>query len=320
MCLIVSIDRDHSTDEVIDWLTYFGGSFERVNVTRDIEMYPIHFEIGKNNNPVNSKVGWIRKNGYFRDLQSYNDFRATESFDLLSFLFFELTSAKKYFYINKDIQWVAGKPGSVKPSKTELLSGAIALGINVPTTHIINNKKTLIEIMRKYDGDLITKPITDVPAFEKDGYTYIPLTRRIHQDDLKKIPEMFFPSLIQQMVHKKFEIRSFYLEGNFYSAAIFSQSDSTTAIDFRNYNLKRPNRIVPYNLPKDLEAKLTSLFEKYNITCGSADIIYGQDGGYYFLEINESGQFGMISKPCNLQIEKLIATELYHKAQIHETY
>jgi ATP-GRASP peptide maturase of grasp-with-spasm system len=319
MCLIVSIDRDHSTDEVIDWLTYFGGSYERVNVTRDIEVLPVHFEIGKKNNPVKYKVGWIRKNGYFRDLQTYNNFRATESFDFLSYLYYEMTSAKKYYYIYKDIQWVAGKPGSAKHSKTELLSGAIALGIDVPATHIINNKQALLKIMEQCNGDVITKPITDVPAFEKDGYTYIPLTRKIRHDDLEKIPDLFFPSLIQQMVHKKFEIRSFYLEGKFYSAAIFSQSDSTTAIDFRNYNLKRPNRIVPYSLPKDLEIKLTNLFEKYKITCGSADIIYGQDGKFYFLEINETGQFGMISKPCNLQIEKIIASELYQKANLYET-
>jgi D-alanine-D-alanine ligase-like ATP-grasp enzyme len=47
-----------------------------------------------------------------------------------------------------------------------------------------------------------------------------------------------------------------------------------------------------------------------NLDCGSIDLIYSTDEKYYFLEVNPVGQFGMVSYPCNYQLEKKIAIEL----------
>ena len=46
---------------------------------------------------------------------------------------------------------------------------------------------------------------------------------------------------------------------------------------------------------------------------GSIDIIKGIDNEYYFLEVNPVGQFGMVSKPCNYNIENFISKKLNEK-------
>jgi glutathione synthase/RimK-type ligase-like ATP-grasp enzyme len=92
--------------------------------------------------------------------------------------------------------------------------------------------------------------------------------------------------------------------------AIFSQNDTQTQTDFRHYNSQKPNRTVPYKLPKLIKEKITLLMNKLNLICGSLDLINTNEGGYVFLEVNPNGQFGMISKPCNYQLEKKIATFL----------
>ncbi len=54
--------------------------------------------------------------------------------------------------------------------------------------------------------------------------------------DIEKLPDTFSPSLIQGYVEKKYELRIFYLNGECFASAIFSQLDEQTKIDFRNYN------------------------------------------------------------------------------------
>ena len=92
--------------------------------------------------------------------------------------------------------------------------------------------------------------------------------------------------------------------------AIFSQNDKQTEVDFRRYNKSKPNRNVPYQLPKSIELLLDILMKKINLDNGSIDIIVDNNGKYYFLEINPVGQFGMVSIPCNYYLEKKIANYL----------
>lgn len=129
---------------------------------------------------------------------------------------------------------------------------------------------------------------------------------------IEELPDYFFPLLVQQYIPKELEIRSFYLGGVFYNAAIISQNDKKTICDFRNYNYEIPNRIIPVELPVLLEQKLSNLMKILNMDTGSIDIIFYKNE-YYFLEINPVGQFDMISYPCNYQLDRHIAKFLITK-------
>jgi hypothetical protein len=116
--------------------------------------------------------------------------------------------------------------------------------------------------------------------------------------------------LIQEKVEKLFEIRSFYLEGNFYSMAMFSQQNEKTKDDFRNYDFSNPIRTVPFKLPIEVEAKLRNLMNVLTLNTGSIDIAYNSRKEYIFFEVNPVGQYGMVSNPCNYNLDREIAKSL----------
>ena len=123
------------------------------------------------------------------------------------------------------------------------------------------------------------------------------------------MPTHFLPSIFQKYVEKKYEIRTFFLNGIFYSMSIFSQMDTTTQVDFRERTVL-PLRKAPYKLPAEYEEKLSKLMNKYSLKSCSIDTIVTPDHEFYFLEINPIGQFQWLSKNCNYQIEKKIAQYL----------
>jgi glutathione synthase/RimK-type ligase-like ATP-grasp enzyme len=120
----------------------------------------------------------------------------------------------------------------------------------------------------------------------------------------------FFPSLLQHSIPKLYELRIFYLGGDFYSMAIFSQEDEQTKTDFRNYNYQKPNRTVPYKLPQEIEDKLDKFMKEMDLDTGSIDMIVTPRYEYVFLEVNPVGQYEMTSIPCNYYLNEKIAKYL----------
>ena len=112
---------------------------------------------------------------------------------------------------------------------------------------------------------------------------------------------------------KVYELRVFYLAGEFHAMAIFSQNDEQTRVDFRQYNRRRPNRNVPYRLAPELAARLRGLMDDLGLETGSIDLMVARDGREVFLEINPVGQFGMVSRPCNYRLERKVAELLLRK-------
>jgi ATP-GRASP peptide maturase of grasp-with-spasm system len=195
-------------------------------------------------------------------------------------------------------------------NKLTVINKAKKLKIHTPNTLVSNSKNDLLDFFILNNKSIITKTIGEVEAFDFEDRSYALFTEVITDEKIEKLPNVFFPSLFQQMIEKSYEIRSFYIDGDFYSMAIFSGSDQKTKVDFRKYNQTKPNRTVPYQLPSNLELKLHKLMLELGLNTGSIDLIKSIDNKYYFLEVNPVGQFGMVSKPCNYFLEKIVANKL----------
>lgn len=312
------MDMDKSTDDVIDWLFQFKLPFIRINPT-DLVEYNEKIKWSLNNQLLNLgrkslllndvTVGWVRKFGYFSYLPTYKSIESTNSYSLKNYLHSEITLFRQIFLQSQKIKWLC-HPINMAVSKIKMLVKANDLKISIPQTFIVNNKRDLIDVYRDLGFKAIFKSIGDIRPIKLNGTNYLPLTSRLSHEVIQQLPSFFIPSLIQEEIEKEFEIRTFYLDGKFYSAAIFSQLNDQTSIDFRNYDSETPNRCVPYHLPKRIEEKLHDLMVILKLNTGSIDLIKSKDGKFYFLEINPSGQFGFISSPCNFNIEYEIATYL----------
>jgi ATP-GRASP peptide maturase of grasp-with-spasm system len=189
-------------------------------------------------------------------------------------------------------------------NKLKVLYEAAKLGIEIPETLVTAKKKLVLEYSSK---NIISKSIYEGFKCKIKNGNYTLYTEKVVKRNLKAT---FFPTLFQSTIEKEADIRSFYLDGKFYSMAIRSQSAEQTETDFRKYLKDIQNRSFSFKLPTEIEDKLHQLMLKIGLNTGSIDIIFTKDGRFVFLEVNPVGQFGMTSIPCNYYLEKAIAEKL----------
>lgn len=177
--------------------------------------------------------------------------------------------------------------------------------IDIPETIVSKEKK---EVLKKLNGKIITKGIYDNGCILTESIGAGCYTKLLETDNLSEISDTFEYSLFQNYIEKEFEIRTFFLHDAFFSMAIFSQQNSNTSIDYRAEKYSNESlRMCPYQLPRNLEEKLSNLLSDLNLNCASIDIIKESDGNFVLLEINPLGQFEFLGRPCNYNLENEIA-------------
>ncbi|MBL0025929.1 MAG: grasp-with-spasm system ATP-grasp peptide maturase [Saprospiraceae bacterium] len=215
-----------------------------------------------------------------------------------------------YFNFFKNCKWTT-YPTAMNGNKIIQLIEAENCNIIIPNYVITLKKSDLINFSNNY-RKIITKPLSHIPALRDEKETTLFYTKILKLTEIKILANTFFPSLFQEYIEKEFEVRSFYFYGKIFSMAIFSQNQKETLYDFRS-SPKKLNRRVPYKLPLDLEKKLRILMKKLELNEGSIDLIKSKKGDFVFLEVNPVGQFGMVSYPCNYNLELLIAKHLINE-------
>ncbi len=300
MILIISKNQETTTNEVIKWLVAMEKKFIRVHEDEvfDIKVAQkrLYLESYRNRfflddiTSVWYRRGKIRFNRLQYDHPAVNIHMNEHQHWLEDYVIKTIESKK---HINKQ--------STSSVNKLFVLEQAEKVGLTVPNSFLATDTAEVVL------NQTITKPITGnitINGFE-DRADSIMYTTVIEAQE----KEPFFISFFQEKIEKDFEIRSFYLNGKFYSTAIISQNDEQTKLDFRKYNLNKPNRNVRYQLPKDIEEKTDQLMKTLDINCGSIDFIKSGEK-YYFLEINTVGQFLGVSTICNYAAEKAIADYL----------
>ncbi|MBQ0734859.1 grasp-with-spasm system ATP-grasp peptide maturase [Aquimarina celericrescens] len=326
MILIFSEENEFSTCDIIDWLEYYNNQVIRINgdhkeaIKVNFTMYndtqhKIILEYNGNRIDLDKVTSfWYRRGGHLRFYQGQRLSNLFTSKLLIKEIAKDLMLETRTLstYIHKYLSSRCFSIGSIEnslPNKLEMLKIADNTGLTIPKTLITTSKKRLEEFIAK-EGEVITKAIGDALHFLGEDEFYCVYTELV--TDLDIIPETFFPSLFQQKLEKKYELRTFYLHGEMYSMAIFSQNNTKTEIDFRKYDEEVPNRNVPYKLPNDIEDKIDAFMKAMNLNTGSIDLIFTENNQYVFLEVNPVGQFGMVSTPCNYYLERTVAKKLIH--------
>ena len=333
MILIISHDGiDEPTNDVIDWLSYYKSNFCRINGD-DFYLnknFIVNYEkktIKFGNNLIKSKDvnsilfrRWLNKPTSFIDEFKTNEYDLYGGYFLENYLTYiksELTSISSSIFslFSENVFIPSYKISRGQLNKFDVLLKAENVGIKIPKSFIASSKFDILKEIK--DGkEFITKSIKDADFIFYDKLLIDLYTKPISVDKINKLSDTFFPTLFQEKVEKLFEIRIFYFFEKMYSMAIFSQNDSKTSVDFRNYNRERPNRYIPFKLPLKIEKKIKQLMNEVDLNTGSIDMIYSVKGEYIFLEVNPVGQIGMVSKNCNYPIEKEIALTLIKNDRI----
>lgn len=324
MIIIFTIKYDYSSTCVIKWLDHYGMDVLRINGDDDIYsfegmnshgMYFRNKITDKLINLMEATACWWRRTGITKN-RFIDEFHNPCTNGVLEDLYNEYVNSeckalKTYIHetLYNTIPINLGTPYLFDCNRLTVLDMAKRLGFTVPRFEIVTNGKQLSDT-RKTLGRGVTKAVNNGVHDNIDGNMYYSYTELLDDNFYNdNIDNTFFPSLITECIEKQYEIRTFFIDGQFFSMAIFSQSNEKTKVDFRKY---ADNRNVPYQLPKDIEDRLLLLFEELKLNTGSVDFIFDKDGNYVFLEINPVGQFGMTSEPCNYNLDNEVAKYLIY--------
>lgn len=323
MLLILSEKGDLSTNDVIDWLINFNVPFIRLNYDEPdgIELLVesnrsgVSCIVRTNNHSFSLKeisAFWYRRGGipqFKIPAQSVDEaFEKAVSGKIKEYL--NLESRILYEFLHNYLDKIPNKIGSWEKAgvnKLLVLQKAQELGLSTPRWSVSMKTSDTIDFIERVGGKVITKGIWESLIASTPTSGYSTYTELLSLTNMSTFPPEHFPSMLQENVIKKYEVRTFYLLGRIWSMAIFSQNDPQTIIDFRKYNDDKPNRNVPFRLPNEIEQKLVKLMKFLDLETGSIDFLVDQNDDFIFLEVNPVGQFGMTSSPCNYYLEKEIA-------------
>lgn len=315
MILIQSDNNDISTSDVMDWIYYLNKEILVQRINDECGVNSIILGNDRISSIVNTKIGsfqgknihsfWYRR-GEFKlkkKVENFNDFKVDASQKELSVNYVCPSMFKTSIGNYKNNQL----------DKLYALAKAKESGLTIPISILTSNKNELRSLNLP---KIITKNIYNecIEVEINEHYccelTFINDVINSNFFESNNTDSNNVCSFFQEYVSKKYELRIFYLNGEFFTMAIFSQKNEKTRLDFRNYDKTNPNRNVPYNLPKEIEIKLDCFMKSIDINCGSIDMIYSTEEEYVFLEVNPVGQYQWLERNCNYPVSKKIAETL----------
>jgi ATP-GRASP peptide maturase of grasp-with-spasm system len=331
MILIFSNRQEPTTDNVIDWLSAHGSSYYRINsedlLDTSIEKNILiqadgkqHIQIGDFIlNPDEITVVWYRRwYAYTNFKVSYN--QNINNANLYKYVTDEMNTV--FYFITLLLQdkiWLNHPLVAHSHNKLFTLLQAKKVGLLIPDTFVGNTVDGIDDFLNLIQEDAITKPIADPYIFAQENLIYKMFSEKIDAQHFKENSHSFGPSLFQKRIVRDHEIRTFYLDGAFFSTAICSDNKYIDIkLSVSGGDSSSMVNMMPYQLPIDIEIKLDKLMKQLNLNSGSIDIIKDIDGQHYFIEVNPVGQFLGYSFPCNYQLERRVAEWLMEKSRAYK--
>ncbi|MGD2086603.1 MAG: MvdC family ATP-grasp ribosomal peptide maturase [Candidatus Aminicenantes bacterium] len=198
----------------------------------------------------------------------------------------------------------------IENNKFYQLQAAQAKGILTPITLISNDPVQVRHFYEQMQGNIIAKMLTPL-TISMEGNTPFVYTRRVQQEDLKDADLLrFSPMVFQEYIPKEYELRIIYVDGNLYTGAIPAKEfQEENQADWRAAKSEK-FKWESFKVTGKLADKIRQLMKSLGLCFGALDVILTPDGRYVFLEVNPTGEWGMLERDLELPISKAIAGAL----------
>lgn len=207
-------------------------------------------------------------------------------------------------------RWVNDLPRQrAAENKHRQLRLAARAGLRVPRTLVTNDPGSARQFFAETDGQMVAKllrPITvGMDAVEPFVYT-----NRVREEDLNGVETLrHCPMVFQELVPKALELRVAWVGGKSFAGALDVSGTSRGQTDWRR---AAPEECSwqPAELPSEVSRDLHTLMSDLGLVFGAIDLICTPSGEYVFLEVNPSGEWGMLERDLHLPVSDAIAEEL----------
>ncbi|MFG2550838.1 ATP-grasp ribosomal peptide maturase [Streptomyces sp. NPDC048581] len=211
-----------------------------------------------------------------------------------------------------DARWMnqpdAARRARYKPWQLRVAQGC---GLPVPATLITTFPQAAREFAARYP-DLVVKPVSG--AHPQDPPRAVPTSRVAPDADFSAVA--FGPTLLQRRVAKRADIRLTAVGERLLAAR--KATGAEAEVDVRFAESETPWRPVEV-APRVAEA-VRAYLRDAELAYGAFDFVEDADGMWWFLECNQSGQFGFVEVDTGQPIARTIAEWLAQPASGEEAH
>lgn len=308
-CLIVTNQRDITSDYIVRELKRRGRSFFRLN-SEILATSELVFSVQDDTFDLCFGGSRLRlsevRSAYFRrpEIPSptsspedpYREYRTNEWMSALKSVYLYL--GNRWFSHPSAILMAEDKPRQLRLAKS--------LGFAVPQTLVSNS----FDSIRQFAAGrtVIGKPLRQALIGSHPTEQVIYTTRLPEIDEPDKEAIRAVPAIYQTEIPKQRDFRVTVVGERVFAVAIDSQSGAETVTDWRRGCIPDlAHELV--ELPTDIEALCVRLVQQLELGFGAIDLVLDTEGQYWFLECNPNGQWAWIENRTGAPISSAIVDE-----------
>jgi ATP-grasp ribosomal peptide maturase len=184
------------------------------------------------------------------------------------------------------------------------LAMAARIGLNIPKSTITSDPQEAHTWAKDLGKPFVYKALGGIWHADED------LVRVIYTTPIHDPGKLLDPALgrtaqlFQEWVDKEYEARAIVVGNEVLAVRIDSSTEQGT-IDWRSdYDSLTYERI---ELPGDVQDRLVELHDRLHLVFGAVDLICDVRGRWYFLETNQSGEWGWLNLKTGLPVHTAMA-------------
>ena len=194
-------------------------------------------------------------------------------------------------------------------NKQRQLKIARKVGLQIPRTLVTNHPEEARAFFPEVGGKMVAKLLTPL-SYSMEGSSFFLYTSTVREQDLAEAESLrYSPMVFQEQIPKRRELRVIFVAGNLFVGALDASRYSATATDWRR---AKAEECVweQAELPSQVAGCLNAFMAEFGLHFGAFDFIETPDSEYVFLEINPTGEWGMIERDLGYPISDAIAGAL----------
>lgn len=198
---------------------------------------------------------------------------------------------------------------SVAENKLRQLRVASQVGLVIPQTLVTNNPQEAREFFQQVKGKMVVKLLRPL-SYGMQTSSFFMYTSAVKEEDLFDAETLrYCPVVFQEQIPKQQELRAVYVNGNLFVGALDASEYAASTQDWRR-ETKEVLTWQPHQLPDKLIRCLDAFMARFGLVFGAFDFIKTPSGEYVFLEINPTGEWGMLERDLDYPIASAIADSL----------
>ncbi|MDT5063185.1 MAG: hypothetical protein QOH63_3644 [Acidobacteriota bacterium] len=209
-----------------------------------------------------------------------------------------------------DARWVNNiQRERAAENKQRQLRIAAEAGLRIPRTLVTNDPAEARQFFAETEGRMVAKLLRPLTVSMNAPPLFV-YTSQVHEEDLDSAETLrHSPMVFQEMIPKARELRVAWVAGEAFTGALDTSGTSRGQTDWR---LAQPEERQWRNaeLPVEVSRSLQALMSKLGLVFGSIDLIRTPAGEHVFLEVNPSGEWGMLQRDLGLPIAESITRAL----------